>query len=650
VFLPTAATGNSLSLATFGASGEIMAFFYPHLDFASNVREGMHGLYVHDAGHPHFLWCFAEVFERSQSFDPDTNILVTTLRHREYGLVLETTDLLPPEEHALVRRISVTRAPGGPPLTVMQYLNLSLSDVDRRNAVHFLPDAGTATCGTATCGTVVQQFRDVTLALAADLPFSLQTGTVRPGGGSPTKEAMERGRLSGADQCMGDVDFAVAFEVADQARWEVTLVLAGARQRTQAGDQARRLAAVPFERHHQGAANRCRSILSRARDCRIADLTEAYHRAVLVLHDLFDRAAGTFIAAPEFDPYYAYSGGYGYCWPRDAAVSALTAARIGFPEMAEAFFDWCSNTQLEDGHWFQRYWTNGNEAPSWCVREHEIQLDQTCAVLHAAGVFADLADRRRRGFVKRFAEPARRAAEAIIRHVGPDGLHRQSADLWECCWGSFAYTQAAVIAALREGHRVFDTPTLDLARLRGVLFDRFWNADRRCWARRIDPQGQIDATLDSSCLGLIEPWEVFDLTDPGAWRTAAETVDTLSERIGSDVRGGRALLRFENEDYMGGGPGCVNTLWAALCRLRLAAAADGRARRDQITGARQAIGVALANTNPTGQLPELIPKLDQFGHWAAPHGWASALLIECVLALQALEQPGSANTQEQPSI
>ncbi len=63
-----------------------------------------------------------------------------------------------------------------------------------------------------------------------------------------------------------------------------------------------------------------------------------------------------------------------------------------------------------------------------------------------------------------------------------------------------------------------------------------------------------------------------------------------------------------------------------------AATTQPQDRKRQITLALESIRVAAANTNPTGQLPELIPNVD-FGYWAAPHGWASALLIECVLAL-----------------
>ena len=632
VFLPTCGTGNSLVLATFGAAGEIMGFFYPHLDFAQNVREGMYGIHLHDDSEHPFLWCFADCFERSQSLRSGSNILVTTLRHRELELGLEITDVLPPGEHALVRRIKLTRGPNLPGATFMQYFNLAVGDGAARNAVHYVPESDS----------VVQHFRDICLAVAVDREFSFQAGSITAEGGSATKETMVTGHLDGPRQAMGNVDFAVAVSAPAGRPLEATLVLAGAGRLHQAAADARRLAQVPFEQHEQAAAERCRSILARATKCHQADLAEAYSRAVLVLQDLYDSENRTFIAAPEFDPGYRYSGGYGYCWPRDAAVSGLVGARIGFADRAEAFFDWAARCQLADGHWFQRYWADGTEAPSWCVQHNELQLDQTCAMLHAAAALADLlTDRERVNFIKRFGESARRAAEAVIRHVGDDGLHLPAADLWECCYGSFPYTQAAVIAALRDGHRVFDTPTVDLARLRQVMFDRLWDADRKCWARRIDPEGDLDGTMDSSCLGLIYPWALLDLNDPQDRSIAEHTVAGVTERLTVDVRGGKAILRFENETYMGGGPGCVNTLWAALCRLRLAAGSKGRARRRQIDRARTLIDVALANTNPTGQLPELIPNME-FTYWAAPHGWASSLLIECALALDGLGQTTSA--------
>lgn len=659
VFLPAAGIGNSLSLATVGAAGEVMGFFYPHLDYAQNVREGMPAVYVPGGDGPPLLWCFADCFERSQSLKKGTNILVTSLRHRTRELRIEITDLLPPGEHALVRRVRLTCGPEVGPATFMQYFNLALGDGAARNAVHYVPASQS----------IVQYFRDICLAVAADRPFSFQTGVIGPDGASPTKGGMASGRLNGSRLAMGKVEFAVALEAdgtpqqeATQSapgtnhnspegdgkrQWEATLVMAGAGRLHQAAADARRLADTPFEEHERRASARCRSILDQAAPCRLPDLTGAYHTSVLVLHDLYDEENKTFIAAPEFDPGYRYSGGYGYCWPRDAAVSGMVAARIGFADLAEGFFEWARRCQLDDGHWFQRYWTDGTEAPSWCVLQGELQLDQTCAMLHAATELADLLEGgRRAAFVERFREPARRAAEAIIRHIGNDGLHLPAADLWECSHGTFPYTQAAVIASLGEGRRVFGTPAVDLDRLRRALFERLWNVGHGAWPRRIDPQGNLDLTLDSSCLGVIYPWAVLDLSDPQDRDVAEQTVKTVATRLALDVPGGKAILRFENESYMGGGAGCVNTLWLALCRLRLAAVSRGQKRKRHKDEARALIATALANTNPAGQLPELIPSRD-FGYWAAPHGWASSLLIECVSALQDLEEAPASRSAEQ---
>ena len=152
--------------------------------------------------------------------------------------------------------------------------------------------------------------------------------------------------------------------------------------------------------------------------------------------------------------------------------------------------------------------------------------------------------------------------------------------------------------------------------------------------RRITPEGEPDPALDSSAMGLIYPWGVLDLTDDDDRALALATLDGISADLRSEVKGGGAILRFEGESYMGGGPGCVNTLWLAVCRLVLArSTVDPDERERQQTLAMADLRIALANTSPTGQLPELIPKI-LFDYWAAPHAWACSLLIEAALALQ----------------
>ena len=634
MYLPTAATGNSRSLATFGPSGELMGFFYPSIDFAQNVREGMFALWAGPGGGGAGLeWCFSGDWMRQQYFKPRSNVLVTELKHAHQHCEVRVTDFLPPGEDALIRHFEITRADPGIRGVLYQYFNLSIDDVDRRNAVHLLPEERV----------IVQQFRETVLAVGSSSPFGVQCGTVVPRGESNVKKGMAAGSIHGGDQCLGDVDFAVGFELEAMETCQVTVVLAGGLSRAEAIERARRLSSVAYGDLEAGAHGRSKATLDTAGRCPVAAYEAPYGRAVLSLMDLYDERAGTFIAAPEFDPYYSLSGGYGYCWPRDAAVSAMVAAELGFTEAIGRFFDWCAKTQQIDGHWTQRYWTGGFEAPSWCVRENEIQLDQTCAVLHAAGLHArSLGDDRDR-FVARIRPMAKRAAQAIIRHIDDSGLHRQAADLWENTYGSFAYTNGAVIASLREGREVFGLEVPDLNRLREVLVERFYQPQTGRWIRTVHPDGSIDATGDSSVLGLIEPWEVFDLEDPDERSLALSTIEFVENHLAIDVAGGRAILRFQGESYMGGGPGCVNTLWLAQCKLKVAEYLDDGGRAKQIADARRLMETALAHANPVGQLPELIPFIDGLPYWAAPHGWASSLLIQCVGLLGRLEQGAAAS-------
>ncbi len=632
-FIPTAATGNGQSLATFGRSGELMGFFYPRIDHAHNVREGMPAVRLLDGpSDGQFLWCFQEAWRVAQSFEPASNVLVTRLAHRELDLTIEISDVLPPGRHGLLRRIVLTRGERVKPVQFMHYFRLAVGDMEWRNGVQAHREQNV----------VVQHFRDIALAVSATQPFAAQCSSVQNLGDSPTKQAMVTGQLGTSSQAIGRVDFAVAFEPVHAARWETTLVLAGAGSREGAITAAQQLLALGFKRAVHEANDRVAAELADAGPCPRPDLADAFDRAVISLHDLYDETEGTFIAAPEFDLSYELSGGYGYCWPRDAAVCALAAQRIGRTDMAGRFFEWSALTQLANGHWYQRYWTGGATAPSWCVDLDQIQLDQTCAIVHAAGLYARRSGDSAAQFVDDYRPIAERATRAILAHIGKDDLHRPATDLWENSVGSFTYTQAGVIAALREADEVFGidrerTGPEARDRLRRRLIDVFWRPEERCWLRRITPHGEPDPTLDSSALGLIDPWEVLDLRNAQDRRLALDTVEGISRDLRSEVKGGGAILRFQGEAYMGGGPGCVNTLWLALCRLRLAATAERADERlEHIGHAVDDLRIALANASPTGQLPELIPKI-HFDYWAAPHAWACSLLIEAVAAFRSLD-------------
>jgi len=644
VFLPTAALGNSRMLACFGGKGELMAFFAPRVDYAQHVREGLPALWLPDDGGGRLVFTFDETFEAQQRFRDGTNILDTVLHSPDLGLSITLTDLAHDTVAALVRRVQIELSDSDPnaarrspkparAIRFLHYFRLALGECDEKNAVHYLPRARV----------LRQMWRGHHIVVGTPHPFAHQCGKVRDEG-SQVKWDMSYGHLSGQEQDIGRVDFAVGVdgELTHGEPLEFTLLLVYAESEEEAVLHYLQLREQGFSTQLERAEDRCRSWLAGLASPEDGERRPWLERALLTVRDLADATTGAIVAAPEFDPMYELSGGYGYCWPRDAAEVCGALGALGELRIPRRALDWCVSTQQGSGHWYQRYWSDGCHAPSWCVYPDFYQLDQTCAGVYAACRFAEHLDgSERTEYLREMSRTVATACDALKRAVAPDALHETAADLWEVHRGTFTYTNAALCAALKAAERVFGVSADGLPRrVKAAVLTHLWLEDEGRFARGLGTTRELERGLDSSILGVFDPYDMLDLSQPHERRMAARTLEAIERRLSVDVRGGRAILRFENESYMGGGPGVVNTLWTARAHLRLAAAyREAGLETDvllSVGAALDYIRVALANTNPTGQLPELIP-WNGYPYWAAPHGWASALMIDCVRMMRDFE-------------
>ena len=376
VYLPTAAVGNGRVLVTLGGSGEVMAFFYPRLDFAQNVRECLPAIYVGDPGHGVLHWTFDPAFRRSQTYFDHTSLLRTQLDLVTPPLQILLEDFCPPGATALVRRIGFantgdSRFRG----TFLHYFDLRLGEVQGKQAVRWEPETG--------C--VVQYFRDLVLAVGGTRPDVWRCGkSVDPGSPASAKSDLLDGHLNGQPEDIGQVDFALGWRL-DLAPGEtrtLDLLLAAERNPRRTAHHVRDLLAQGTTALRQATVAGDGQWLAQAAPLGVsARLGAAYQRALLSLRLLVDQTTGAILAAPEFDPGYTLSGGYGYCWPRDASWAAQSLRRAGYPQYAHALADWYARHQLEDGFWGQRYWCDGQLAASWALREDFLQLDQCGAAL-----------------------------------------------------------------------------------------------------------------------------------------------------------------------------------------------------------------------------------------------------------------------------
>ena len=215
-------------------------------------------------------------------------------------------------------------------------------------------------------------------------------------------------------------------------------------------------------------------------------------------------------------------GGYGFVWPRDAAEVVLALEQAGLSEMVERFFEWARTTQRPEGYWEQRYWISGERGPGWCSFLDSIQIDQTGSMVYALGVHADrLPAHERPGFHERFLDVVENAVNYLMGALGENGLHTQAFDLWEKFRGSFTYSNASIYAALRPPragptraarHELGEGWRHAADRIKAVLLAECWNGSY--FARGFNEAGEIDWQVDSSMLGVLDPFGMLSLEAP----------------------------------------------------------------------------------------------------------------------------------------
>ena len=233
--------------------------------------------------------------------------------------------------------------------------------------------------------------------------------------------------------------------------------------------------------------------------------------------------------------------------------------------------------------------------------------------------------------------------------IGDDGWHAFACDLWETCCGAFVYTNAAIHAALRDSARVAAAVgEPDLAASWQDLCQRMKRAtialhNGEHFPRGVLGDGQPDMVVDSSTLGVSEPFGMISPQAPEERRLIETNLTTIEDRLNYRLPDGSVgIRRYEGDGYLGGVIGCVNTLWFALVCLQVANSyrgEDDARAADLRDKAERYIEFCLDHATPTGLLPELIGTRPEYPYWAAPHSWASGLMVRCVLEMDKARRP-----------
>lgn len=641
---PNSILGNRELLVTLGKKGEILGFFYPGRDFAQHIEESQACL--HDG--ERLILSTDHDWETTQDYIEDTNVVVTHLR-RKGGLSMDIVDLAHPSLPIMVRnyRISASEGFHG---KFFYYSGFRAGETPAKNS---------AFCDTES-GILVHYWRNYHLGLSSGPAFEeWQVGrALESDVWTNALYDMQDGKLQNKREEIGRLNSAMGWklDIEPGSGREITVFIGAAptremlysKMRTARTENVERMVKKLYEEKTAWLSAGRRIALPHVADKSREELTGAFNRSLLTLSLLGDPEEGSFVAAPEFDHDFELSGGYGYCWNRDAAETVLALLNAGYPDFCMRFFRWCRRTQMSDGSWFQRYWLDGSLGSSWGNFSFSTQMDETGATLFAMGrYFRSLQPASRNAFLSEIWPNVLPAAEYLMRRtVG--GLHDTCTCLWESYKGTFTYTNAAIyggltgaadIAAAHGEHELADRWLARAKLIKEATVREFWLPEGYFARGRVD--GRPDTETDASMLGAVAPFGMLDADDEKEREMILSMIRTIEKRLGVQVNGHIGIKRYETDDYIQGNPWVVTTLWLSKALLSLAGSARKRGDeaecRKMVSEALEYINWSLRGTTSTGLLPEQVNKQTGRPAWAIPLSWSCALMLDNIIMLDELD-------------
>lgn len=600
----TAVVGNGRLLAGFDATGSLRMLTWPHLDFPQHIRSSQITFGGRAAGWPH-----GTGWRHVQDYVPGTNVLCTRSESRVGGLGIEQRAV------ALADALAVgIRTEGLADSHVHWELALQVGGQPLANALVYDPGRD-----------VLQAyFREHTLAVGVSPePLGVRARASGAGGGGVSHPGGARLAAIGEVSATLNIKtkpgrlvlLLIAFGSGDDA---VERLVELRRQLENSDEWPPEFTPPPLSGATRAAIVDGIPALSRMR----AAASDAYARSVLTIAQLTDRS-GALLAGPPVDAQYRGSGGYGYSWPRDGAFIAHALDAAGERGASRAFYEWILELQPESGIWGQRYFADGQPAPSWALH----QLDETGAVLW--GLDHHIRVTSTPALVEPGLAAAVRAFHGIARLASETGWPPVTQNLWEDQDAIHLYTLAALLAAATAwAARARDVDDREAVTVLSRCEDQLraalaaWPTNRKtgALARALLPgrggERAPDFTPDASLTGLSVPFGVLPVDDPRLQATVGAIEKDLLMPSGR-------VRRYRGDRYRGGNPWPLFSLWLAWHYLRAGRETDAVKLYERV----------LADRTPAGLLPEQVDARSGEARWVVPLAWAHAWLLEVTHAM-----------------
>ncbi len=633
-YLNEAIIGNDKIVASFSSKGELLRLFYPTRDYRQFIDCMYTGVKVNDSATICLHNDINNIYE--QYYTEDTNILNTKVKNTYFNLSILQTDFVSISQDILIKKIVFT--------------NENTIDLNVNFLIYskLLSNYNNKVGSKIENNILMQYSHDYTYCIFSKTPilnYRLNN----------SKEEIKSGILKDKDYIGMSEDSAVSFDIGtlkpgENKEFEIVIYINNNKEKYKFDEiieDVEKIRKIDINKElnkvekywknyvekHDGLEiltkkEKWQKLITGKEELnentynKYIQMRNVYVRSILLFPLLTNSETGGISAGIEVDEKREKSGGYSYCWPRDAVFVTKALDILNMKEETTKFYSkFCKETQSKNGMWEQRFYTDGRLAPCWGY-----QIDETASIIY--GVYEHYKETKNKEFLKEVYPMCKKAIDALetFHFASSDSftsqenmknfLTHESYDLWEMHEGIHLYSMSAIYAAyiaMIEIERIIEDKNNNIEELeksarkiKEYCREHLCNKEERTLKR-----SNKDSICDISTLGAVTPFNMFEESEK-------EVINTI-EKINMTLRtytGG--YIRFEKDNYMGGNnPWPIATLWMALYNIK----------KNNKEEARKQIDFVLRTATKHSFLAEQINNETMQSKWVIGLGWSHAMLI-----------------------
>ena len=632
-------------IASFTGKGELLRLFHPNTDFRQFFEFFQTGVQLNDSN---IIYLHNDINNKyKQYYTKGTNILNTEIFNTYFKFKITQKDFVPVDRNVLVKRY--------------EFKNENSIDLNLKFLAYskLITEVNNDVSGFCKNNVLKQYMHDFTVSIFSKKEIdSVQINN--------TVATIEDGNIGGKDYVGMSPDSSISYDMGVLTPGETVIIDLfiyikenSMKNSTEKFEQdIEKILKLDVKKELDDTKKFWNKYLKQhitidSEKINSSKIMKIYERTILLYPLLVNHKTGGISAGIEIDEEKTKCGRYSFCWPRDAIFITNAMDILNMTDISDKFYNvFCKNTQSKNGMWEQRFYTDGTLAPSWGY-----QIDETASVI--CGVYDHYMNTKNVDFLKTNLKMCEKATEFLFKYIDEqlhienksddtvkneilnsknnnkskdDSLNFCSYDLGEESEGIHTYSIAAIYSAINKMDKIYEEllPHYETNRLKqekmikkGVLLEKnldrvkeyitnnLYNEEQKYFKRNLK-----DNKLDISLLGLVTPFEVYDVSD----KKIQNTVDKINLTLRTYTGG---YLRYEDDNYSNGNPWVIATLWMAEYHLM----------NDNILEAKKCFEFVVNSCSEHGFLGEQVNNDTMSPAWVIGLGWSHAMFINILKKL-----------------